>query len=461
MPKFSRSLSVQSPLMRGPDVLGAQRALRSLGALEVEPDGIFGPMTARAVQAFRRDRHMPDSDSLDEPVWNLLFAEPAAAPNNDIAGALKQLVMPHQFRDSIAWCFTQTGIAVGNAAAVGTPGEPLTVRRIMTDYGTALADSCTRHGVPVELVVATIATESSGDANADRKEPGYVSDEATPDKRSIGLMQTLISTARGATGDNPAVDAAWLRDPANSIEAGTAYIAGQLASTGYDPPKVACAYNAGGLFYEPSPANRWRMRQYPIGTSAHADRFIAFFNDTVFSLRSTPDSIGGPSFASRLGVALAASIADPQIEKLALRPTARSAAYALKLKHPQVVFTSGRRGKADQARAMSQNVAGRRDWIGTTYLPTKASKACQDWVDAHPDAISAGAIEAGLMSVFASLADAELGQLSRHLSGDAFDIQPLEPDKAGIKDTIRGLPGLRQFLDREGGLVRWHAEFNA
>ncbi len=60
-----------------------------------------------------------------------------------------------------------------------------------------------------------------------------------------------------------------------------------------------------------------------------------------------------------------------------------------------------------------------------------------------------------------ALTDTELGQMSRHLSGDAFDIQPIEPDNANIKAAIRALPGLRLFLDQEGGLVQWHAEFNA
>jgi hypothetical protein len=49
--------------------------------------------------------------------------------------------------------------------------------------------------------------------------------------------------------------------------------------------------------------------------------------------------------------------------------------------------------------------------------------------------------------------------MSRHLSGDAFDVQPVEDNADAIKQTIRKLPGLQLFLDREGGLVRWHAQF--
>jgi hypothetical protein len=152
---------------------------------------------------------------------------------------------------------------------------------------------------------------------------------------------------------------------------------------------------------------------------------------------------------------------DPMIEKLVLRPIARAAAYELKRLHPQVVFTSGRRDKAAQARAMSQNVVLQRDWIRMTYAVNKVSTACQAWVDAHPEATSASAIEAGLMSVFNSTDDAELGRFSLHMSGNAFDLQPMEPDTAGIKATIPTLPGFKKFLEKEGNLVRWHAEFGA
>ena len=63
------------------------------------------------------------------------------------------------------------------------------------------------------------------------------------------------------------------------------------------------------------------------------------------------------------------------------------------------------------------------------------------------------------MSVFDGAADADLGKFSKHLSGEAFDVQPVDKDADEIKKTLRGLPGLSKFLDTEGGLVRWHAQF--
>jgi hypothetical protein len=150
---------------------------------------------------------------------------------------------------------------------------------------------------------------------------------------------------------------------------------------------------------------------------------------------------------------------DPAIDALQLRGHAQAGAYALKAQHPSVVFTSGRRFPSDQARAMASNVALNPKWIAQTYKASAASQACQAWVDAHPDCTKAQ-IEAGLLGVFATLPDAELLKLSKHLTGDAFDVQPVQAGAEAIKQAIRGLAGLDVFLEREGGLIRWHAQFH-
>ena len=68
---------------------------------------------------------------------------------------------------------------------------------------------------------------------------------------------------------------------------------------------------------------------------------------------------------------------DPDIEALNLSDTAKKAAYALKSKYPSVTFTSGRRNKAEQARAMASNVIFNRTWIKDTYVPSEA-RDCGD-----------------------------------------------------------------------------------
>lgn len=150
---------------------------------------------------------------------------------------------------------------------------------------------------------------------------------------------------------------------------------------------------------------------------------------------------------------------DAEIEALNLSKLAKKAAYRLKRKHPSVVFTSGRRDKAEQASAMASNVVLNRKWIHQTYARSVASDSCQKWVNENPDKTTKAAIAEGLKEVLDSLSDRELGLLSMHLSGAAFDVKPVEEDATAIKKTIRSLPGLTLFLEKEGGLVRWHAQF--
>ena len=151
--------------------------------------------------------------------------------------------------------------------------------------------------------------------------------------------------------------------------------------------------------------------------------------------------------------------ADPAIEALNLSDTAREAAYELKKKYPSVSFTSGRRDKLEQSSAMAGNVVLNRNWIKETYASSAARDACQKWVDEHKDKKTKDDIATGIEGVLDGLTDTQLAHLSKHLSGDAFDVQPVEKDADEIKKTIRGLSGLSKFLEEEGGLVRWHAQF--
>ena len=151
-------------------------------------------------------------------------------------------------------------------------------------------------------------------------------------------------------------------------------------------------------------------------------------------------------------------MATQNISSLKLTGKAQQGAEALLKAHPDVQFTSGRRDLSAQARAMASNVVSKRDWIKKTYKAGKASAACQKWVDEHPDAKSKDDIAAGLLETLTSLGSAA-GTISKHLTGEAFDVQPATKDAAAIKKTINELPGKKQFLEKEGGLVRWHVAF--
>ncbi len=150
------------------------------------------------------------------------------------------------------------------------------------------------------------------------------------------------------------------------------------------------------------------------------------------------------------------------IEQLDLIGNALAGAKALKKKFPNIEFNSGRRDYKDQARAMASNVVHKRDFIIRTYAARPEAQILQDWVDAHPAANTAAAIEKGLVKILDSWTNDQRGKLSRHLSGRAFDVQPIPNGNTAnaVKSAIRALPGLHKFLEKEAGLVRWHAQFD-
>lgn len=120
-------------------------------------------------------------------------------------------------------------------------------------------------------------------------------------------------------------------------------------------------------------------------------------------------------------------------------------------------FTSGHRDLRQQAHAMAVNTALNRQWVGQTY---RQGAPVQAWLNANLDAVTIEDLAEGIYCVMAALPPDR--QLSHHLlmPCPCFDVQP----QAGaigeqIRRAILSLPGLVQFLDREGGLLRWHAEF--
>jgi hypothetical protein len=221
------------------------------------------------------------------------------------AEVMPELMKSHRhFPNSAQWALTPRGIAVDGAAAQGTPGEPSTVRGIWEKFGTFCTASSKKYGVPVELIVATIATESRGDPNVRRF-------EAHKNDESVGLMQTMVATAREDLGQ-PSLTGDDLRDPARSIDAGTAHIAKQRATTHFDPPMVAAAYNAGSIRLADHGGNRWRLACHKPTDGAHIDRYIAWFADAMRVSRSDNwGADGAPSFAAEISQKMPADRTDP------------------------------------------------------------------------------------------------------------------------------------------------------
>ena len=150
--------------------------------------------------------------------------------------------------------------------------------------------------------------------------------------------------------------------------------------------------------------------------------------------------------------------AELNLAELDLAEHAASAAKRLKADHPTVVFTSGRRSVSDQADAMAGNVVVNRKWIVQTYAASNERDTLQKWVDENPTVTRRQSIAAGLSNIMTGWTDAQRVKLSRHFAGLAFDVRPGD---AAIKDAIKVLPNLVKFLDSEGGITIWHAEFKA
>lgn len=312
---FTRHLWLTTPMMRGEDIFSLQVGLANALGRALEQDGIYGLQTKRAVQEYQRAQGLTADGIVGAATWSKLNGEPTATPDHKLDDVLDaqckaDLKKSHRrYQDGCSWRVDAAGVSVDGGAngAAFNDSHLAMVKRVRRDFAQAIASTigpgpgCIP--VPVELIIATICTESSGNPNALRKEPGcdLVDPERTPHRVSPGLMQTLLSTAREARS-MPELRLNDLFNPKESIAAGAAYIWRQARTTRFDPPLVAAAYNAGGVYYNSGSANAWRLRQYPIGTSKHVDRFVRFFNAAMADAARNQHEDGIPSLCVALKV---------------------------------------------------------------------------------------------------------------------------------------------------------------
>jgi hypothetical protein len=302
VPPLTRNWWLTQPMMRGDEVFLAQRLLNERAGAGLKPDGLFGAATQAAIKAFQKRRGLAEDGVLGPVTWAALagLAQPAlrtgAAAVLD-AATLDALRQPHsRYPDGVAWRLTPKGLEVAGTIEEPSAAEAAMAARVLAEYADAIVTASVRFPVPAELVVATICTESSGNPKARRLEPGCDLEDPsrTPRRVSVGLMQTLLSTAREALGDETLALSA-LENPTTSIRAGMAYMWRQAGNTRFDPPLVCCAYNAGSVRYQGGAANRWKMAQYPIGTSKHADRFVRYFNGAMRAVAAKPEALKEPA----------------------------------------------------------------------------------------------------------------------------------------------------------------------
>lgn len=195
------------------------------------------------------------------------------------------------YRRSVRWRMTADGIVTCRGPIRLKRREQYRVEMVpkaWRRYGGLIRAAAKKYKVPAELFVAVIVNESGLDPKSFQKYSGYISDRRTPDRISVGLGAVLISTARYMLKDK-SIDRRWLQKPENAIRMIGVYLDRQYRLTGFDPPKVAAAYNAGSLYPENSRPNRWKLRNYPVGDSKYIDHFVAVFDETMRFLARRPD----------------------------------------------------------------------------------------------------------------------------------------------------------------------------
>jgi hypothetical protein len=214
---------------------------------------------------------------------------------------LRRLARWHRHKDSVVWRLTDRGVSLcsGRLPVSRTARYRMRwVPQVWRRYGPLIAEAAHKHNLPAELIVTIIVNESGGRGNAINTYRGYVSDARTPNRISIGVGQMLLSTARAIMNDR-SINRAWLLNPRNAIGAIAVYLDRQYQMTGFDPPLVAAAYNAGALYRDASKANRWRLRNHPVGRSIYIDNFVAIANAAAVHLRR-PGKPPNQSFAALL-----------------------------------------------------------------------------------------------------------------------------------------------------------------
>jgi hypothetical protein len=145
-----------------------------------------------------------------------------------------------------------------------------------------------------------------------------------------------------------------------------------------------------------------------------------------------------------------------EIMLLDLSPEARRAAVELKRKHPEVVFTCGHRTIDEQVATLAMEIAKNRGWRNAR---NGAYQKIQNWLDENPTIATSEDVASGLKGLIRNMSHNEWDEISPHLTGRCFDIQPPLANADQIKADIQVLRLFEQLLENEDGNTIWHIQF--
>ena len=162
------------------------------------------------------------------------------------------------------------------------------------------------------------------------------------------------------------------------------------------------------------------------------------------------------------------------IQDMALTPAAERAARFIRERHPEAVFTSGRRSIEKQAFVMASNAIRHGSaWLKDTYKNTRMVACLMTYMEENPE-LCGSPVKLG-RGFYEQLQEHFSDYFNKfaHVRGDAFDISwPRlgnglidRPRGEAICKTIETLPqhdiALELLLRKEGSLDVIHAQFRS
>ncbi len=202
------------------------------------------------------------------------------------------------------WRVTPEGVET-DEGLMRTPGEPVTARRLLRVWGHDFRNVSVVSRVPIALLMMTALTEGGlrwtghdFDYPRVRREPGYLTDDQTPNRVSYGPMHVLLSTYRDVMYA-PEAGRLEAGQRLNNLLAGALYIAATREKHDLDPILCAATYNAGGV-YDASQTttkdfvNPWHIRSF----RNHLDRAARWYGDSLEALAEDPPEPLPPKLAA-------------------------------------------------------------------------------------------------------------------------------------------------------------------